>query len=170
MPISVTFLKGENVINIPTALTLEETRFLQSKAQGKRVVEGGPLLGYSTVAMAQAGARVTSIDLHEGYPRGNPRSTLQPFLSNLQVYGVRDKVEVKVGDVRELVKGVDADLALIDLNGKFGLTRDALRALKTRVALVHDAGRQSCRGVMEAIRHEGWRVVEGVGTFVLIEK
>jgi hypothetical protein len=150
--------------NIPTALTPAETRFLVRLAAGKRVLEAGALLGFSTITMAKAGASVVSIDRHCGY---GP-TTLRPFLNNLALHGCQG-VEVVVGDVREVeLPGVD--LAVLDLTGQRALTEAALIKVAAPWILLHDAGRQNCEGVGEAIRAQNLQVAEGVGTFALIQK
>lgn len=154
---------------IPTAMSEAETRFLQATTAGKVVVEAGALLGHTTVAMAQAGALVTSIDLHEGYPQSKPRSTLSAFERNLRRYQVKARVETIIGDALSLLPQFVSDLAMIDLDGTRETTEAAMRASRAHHLLVHDAGRQNCWGVGEALRALKADVIEGVGTLVLVK-
>jgi protein-L-isoaspartate O-methyltransferase len=89
--------------DIPTALSLPEARELARLAEGRRVVEAGALLGFSTVVLARAAASVVSVDRHEGYDA----PTLGKFLRNLDRFGVQGRVEVRVGGI-DLLSGSDA--------------------------------------------------------------
>jgi hypothetical protein len=64
---------------IQTALSNSECTLLRRIAAGRRVVEAGALLGFSTVLLASVAASVVSIDRHEDY---GP-STWRPYRSNL---------------------------------------------------------------------------------------
>lgn len=69
-----------------------EGRLLASISDGKDVLEIGSYCGKSTVCIARAAKSVVSVDFHDGRTTPNERSTYQEFLSNLERYGVEDKV------------------------------------------------------------------------------
>jgi hypothetical protein len=81
-----------SLLDIPTALSEPEAVALQQLAAGKRVLEVGALLGFSTVLMAQVAEEVVSVDPHDGYPAENPRPTWHEFNGNLLRFDVADRV------------------------------------------------------------------------------
>jgi tRNA A58 N-methylase Trm61 len=150
---------------IRTGISRTETRALQAFSEGQRIVECGALLGYSTLAIAAVAAHVISIDRHEGY---GP-STLAPFLSNID--GHRDRISPVVGDGRLVVPVLDADRYFLDLDGSFENTRAVLAAIPVgRPVAIHDCNRQSCGGVLQAIRAEGYEISHVVETLAIIRR
>jgi predicted O-methyltransferase YrrM len=77
-------------VNIPTAISDREARFLREVARDKSVIEFGALLGFSTVILAEVAGDLTSIDRHNGYTG----PTLNQLISNLYRYGANGKVRV----------------------------------------------------------------------------
>jgi len=151
-------------IDIPTAISPRELRLLQHFARDRAVVEFGALLGFSTVGLAQVTGRLSSIDRHDFY--SGP--TARQFRSNLERYGVSEKVKVIEGDA--LLHGQTAgDVAFIDLTGNYQITKDLLGILGCRLALVHDFDRPNC-DVGRAIVDAGWRPIDQVDTLLLCER
>lgn len=144
---------------IPTALTGAETHQLSRLAENKRVLEIGSLLGYSTVELAAVAAQVVSVDPHEGYPEDAPRSTLGPFLENLESFGVRDRVVVMLGfdwQVLPVLRSGWFDLIFIDMTGDYETTLTAMRSAKPLLACdgvlaVHDCGHPEWPGALQAV-------------------
>lgn len=143
---------------IPSALTYRESLALAALAAGKRVLEVGALLGYSTVLMARTARVVHSVDPHEGYPHNDPKPTLAPFMENIAP--VRNKVVVHVGydsAVLPVFEHLTFGLAFLDLTGLYDDTYAAMyRAwpLLTQpggVLAVHDCGHADWPGVEQAI-------------------
>lgn len=147
--------------DIPTAMTKAEATELYGLAHGRRVLEFGSLLGYSTVIMAQSARRVYAVDPHEGYPVDDPRPTLTPFLSNLERYGVRDRVVPILGrgqDVAEMFAPRQFDLIFIDITRCAAELIDLAHALAPEVIAVHDYGIQRWDGATIAVRNYAHRV------------
>ncbi len=145
--------------SIPTAVTPAEARALIDLARGKRVLEVGSLLGYSTVLMAEVARHVVAVDPHEGYPAGDPRPTLAPFLDNLSTHNVRRKVTVLVGTDADLpfLAPRSFDLAFIDTTGEYEDTWRIMHAVvpllrPDGVLAVHDCGHPDWPGAEAAAR------------------
>ncbi len=152
-------------IDIPTALTEVEAVALTQLAAGKRVLEVGSLLGFSTVTMARVAEHVTSIDPHEGYPVDNPRPTWPLFNGNLEHFGVADQVTAFKADDSMLLAyevledGEEAfEFAFIDATGTY---EDTIRIIERVVDVmhvdapilaVHDYGIAAWPGAGEAVR------------------
>jgi len=68
-----------------------------------RVIDLGAGSGRSTlmVALARPGARVTALDLYQGY-FGIEGNSPERLMANARAAGAADRVDVKVGDMREL--------------------------------------------------------------------
>lgn len=150
---------------IPSAVSPQELRLMRRCVEGKRVVEAGALLGFSTIHLARSAASLVSIDRHEGY---GP-STERAFRSNILCHSL-NHVQIIVADAAKVVNEFEADVAFLDLTGKFDTTFNVLSRVKSNLALVHDVGRQSCHEVELAIKAAGFKVVEGAGTLALCER
>src|SRR6266498_5773579 len=88
--------------DIPTAITREEAARLATLATGKDVLELGAQYGFSTVILAQAARRVTSVDWHQGDDSiaamgGERADTWEAYRANLARYGVAGKVDARRG-------------------------------------------------------------------------
>lgn len=152
---------------VPTAVSDRESSCLQRYATGRRVVEAGSLLGYSTITLARVAAHVTSIDQHVNY--SGP--TMRGFLSNLERHGVRERVTPIVGDCLLALPALPlADFGFIDLTGDFSVSVRALKAMRAPVIGIHDFGRSHCEGVEAAVKSLGYRVVEVVDTLCIVER
>lgn len=146
-------------MTIPSAVTAAEVAELQGLAGGKRVLELGSLLGYSTIRLAEVAEHVVSVDPHQGYPAHAPRPTLIPFFRNIIRADVRDRVTVMVGtdtEILPLLATAQFDLAFIDLTGLYD---DTLRAIRLTIPLlrhyaalaVHDCGHPDWPGALDAV-------------------
>jgi hypothetical protein len=158
-----------SLLDIPTALSEPEAVALQQLAVGKRVLEVGALLGFSTIMLAQVALEVASVDPHQGYPTDNPRDTWVPFNTNLLRHGVADKVLA----YRDLYNGRSAsliadewgapDFVFIDADGTYDTTFRLIELAAEHVAVpmedpassliaVHDYGLREWPGAGAAVR------------------
>lgn len=153
---------------IPTALSPREGAALKHYAKGKRVVEAGALLGYSTIQLASSAAQVVSIDHHRGYYYWL-NDTYRQFKRNLEVAGVSGRVRSIIGDYRKLTEH-PAEFAFIDLDGTYLTTLNAIRMTRAPVVAVHDFERTSCRGVAAAIESSGCLVTERLDSLIILKK
>lgn len=156
-------------LKIPTALSEVETLELMSLSDGKRVLEAGALLGYSTIALAQRAAAITSVDKHEGYTD----FTYGKFTRNLDIFGVKEKVNIVREDAvwafKHFLK-TDFDVAFIDLTGEYHLTRAAISACRAGIIAVHDFGRPFCDGVERAVRDSGLEILRVIDTTAILKR
>lgn len=153
----------------PTAISPAEVDLLQQYARGKRVLEMGALLGYSTIKLAEVASHVVSIDMHEGY-RGK---TYWRYMSNLERAGIRHKVTPVLGDAIALTPMFDChEFYFIDLTGIWKDTRDAIKAIPACPALIgiHDFGRQNCTGVELAVSSLRCTIIDKAETLVIAVK
>lgn len=72
----------------------EEGKQLAALAKGKRVLEIGSYCGLSTVCMGRTAEHVTAVDYFDGRGTPEPHDTLDAFRSNIERYGLTDKVSV----------------------------------------------------------------------------
>ena len=81
---------------LPTAAFLPEGR--------GRVLDMGAGSGRSTlmVALGRPGSRVTALDIYRGSEYGIGDNTPDRLIANARVAGVADRVDVKVGDMRQM--------------------------------------------------------------------
>lgn len=153
------FKSEERAKHIPTAVTKKEIEQMAELAKGQRVLEIGSLLGYSTTILAQVASIVHSVDPHEGYPADDPKPTLEPFLKNLQIAGVRSKVVVHIGTDKQVLpslRNAYFGLAFIDITGLYEDTLASMYLAEDKlthsgVLCVHDCGHPEWPGAMEAI-------------------
>jgi predicted O-methyltransferase YrrM len=78
-----------------TAILPEEAQRLRELAAGRKVLEVGAAHGYSAIVMALAGAKISSIDTHEGTTWLG--DTLTAMRNNLIAFGVSDRVAILQG-------------------------------------------------------------------------
>jgi len=144
---------------ISTSLTLAETDELRRLAEDADVLEIGSAFGYSAVAMALAGARVTAVDPHGWL------SSYGAMVANLNAYGVADRVEIRRSDSWSVLP------ALVDDDRKFDLVwidgdhearagahdvEWALKLLRPGGTLAcHDYDEATCPGVRQAL--DAWK-------------
>lgn len=144
----------DSIIGIPTSMTAKETEALQTLCAGRKVLEIGSLLGYSTIAIAQVAREVWAIDPHDGYPLSDPKPTLAGFIDNIERHGVKDKIITIVAN---------AQLVLPTLKGHFDvifidITRHAKELIfkanymEPQYIAVHDYGHPVWTGATEAIQ------------------
>lgn len=149
---------------INTSLTEKETAELQRLARSQdltpvEVLEVGSAYGYSTVAMALAGAHVTAVDPHL------QMASYQQMMANLGYYGVADRVDVIQGDSRAVLprladEGRTFDLVWIDGDHTADMvTHDVQWARKllkpAGVLACHDYDEETCPGVRHAL--DAWK-------------
>ena len=121
--ISVLIVQLAVGINLPEPIPTD--RFLASGPA--RVLDVGAGSGRGTVGLllARADARVTAVDIYEGY-FGIDENTPERLLANARIGGVADRVDVKVADARHLpfdngaVDGV-ISVAAMDHMGRTGM-------------------------------------------------
>jgi len=158
-----------SLLDIPTGLTEPEAVALQQLAAGKRVLEVGALLGFSTVILAQVADEVASVDPHDGYPFNDPRDTWVPFNNNLLRYGVADKVLTYRDRYTARTAALIGDewgapnFAFLDLDGTYENTFKVMELVAEHMAVpmddreatilaVHDYGLPEWPGAGAAIR------------------
>src|SRR6266702_1567915 len=105
--------------DIPTAVTSGEAAKLASLASGGDVLELGAQYGFSTIVMAQAARRVTSVDWHQGDDSiaamgGECADTWEPYRANLARYGVAAKVDARRGRFADVLPALAKQGALFD--------------------------------------------------------
>lgn len=137
---------------IPTALSKREARLLKHLPEyNPIVIEVGSLFGFSTLKLSEKAKKVVAIDPHEGYPEPDAPSTWDDFMRNITLYGRSNIVPVK--DYFQNVEMPKADMAFVDLDGKFNTTVRCLNALNhVDTIVVHDFGRKNCQGVNLAVK------------------
>ena len=105
--------------DIPSAVTGEEAARLASLASGGDVLELGAQYGFSTVVLAQAARRVTSVDWHQGDASieamgGGSEDTWAAYRGNLARYGVAGKVDARRGRFADVLPALARQGALFD--------------------------------------------------------
>jgi predicted O-methyltransferase YrrM len=140
---------------ILTSITEAETTQLQALAgDAGDALDIGSAYGYSAVAMAKAGARVTTVDPHAGE---NP-DTLTGLMGNLQAYQANN-VAVRVGTSQEILPTCPQSwygLVFIDGGHDAATVHHdvtwALKLLRPGGWLAcHDLDEDSCPGVRAAL-------------------
>src|SRR5262249_2974479 len=147
--------------DIPSAVTGEEAAKLASLASGGDVIELGAQYGFSTVILAQAARRVTSVDWHLGDPSiaamgAEPGDTRGACRANLARYGVAGKVDARRGRFEDVLPALAKQGALFD--GVFLDAQHDTASVERDLALVlplirpggwvafHDYGRSEATG------------------------
>ncbi len=131
---------------INTSLTDNNVRDLGWLASNGRVLEIGTAYGFSTVVMANVARGVVTIDPHITH------ASLPIVQFNLDVYGVKDRVDIKVGTSQEWCPQLELesfDLAFIDGDhtgpGVWHDVKWAQRLVKTGGYIAcHDYGEDTC--------------------------
>src|SRR5258706_8640351 len=100
--------------DIPTAITADEAAKLATLAAGKDVLELGAWHGFSTVILAQAARRVTSVDWHQGDVHAGEGDTWDGYRANLTRYGVTGKVDGRRGRFSDVLPALAKQGALFD--------------------------------------------------------
>lgn len=105
--------------DIPSAITGEEAARLASLASGGDVLELGAWYGFSTVVLAQAARKVTSVDWHQGdgslTEMGEAgRDTWAEYRANLARYGVTGRVDARRGRFEDVLPALKAQGVLFD--------------------------------------------------------
>jgi SAM-dependent methyltransferase len=106
--------------DIPSAVTGEEAARLANLASGGDVLELGAQYGFSTVVLAQAARRVTSVDWHQGdesiaaVSGAECADTWEAYRANLARYGVAGKVDARRGRFEDVLPALQRQGALFD--------------------------------------------------------
>lgn len=89
------------VFGINRPMQLPTARFLQSGSG--RVLDAGAGSGRAAVGvlLARPGARVTGLDIYQGY-WGIDDNTPERFMTNARIAGAAERAEARTGDVREM--------------------------------------------------------------------
>lgn len=103
--------------DIPTAMTEAEARKLARFAEGKRVLEMGAHLGFSTVVLARVAAEFHSVDWHRGDLVAGDGDSLAQFRTNLRSHGVEDRVIVHVGRFEDVLPTLKPGFDLVFVDG-----------------------------------------------------
>ena len=161
--------------DIPSAVTGEEAARLASLASGGDVLELGAQYGFSTVVLAQAARRVTSVDWHQGdasietISGAECADTWDAYRQNLARYGVAGKVDARRGRFSDVLPALQKQGMLFD--GVFIDAQHDAAAVAADLALAlplvrpggwvafHDYGRS------EATGHPGFGVTEVADAF-----
>lgn len=91
---TVSLVPGAFPYDVMGWLRPEEGKALADLARGKRVLEIGSYCGLSTICMARTAEHVTAVDYFDGRGTPQPENTLENFQTNIERYGVADKVEI----------------------------------------------------------------------------
>lgn len=141
---------------ILTSITRDESVVLaELAADASHALDIGSAYGYSAVVMADAGARVTTIDPHAGE---NP-DTYQALAGNLAAYAVADRVRVIVATSQQALPELEvATFGLIFIDGghdEATVAHDVGWARKLLapggVLACHDYDEATCPGVRAAL-------------------
>jgi predicted O-methyltransferase YrrM len=160
--------------DIPTAVTAEEAAKLASLASGKDVLELGAWHGFSTIVLAQAARRVTSVDWHQGdgslAAMGEAAAdTWNAYRANLARYGVAGKVDARRARFEDVLPEMARQGVLFD--GVFLDAQHDAAAVQADLDMVlplvrpggwvafHDYGRS------EATGHPGFGVTQVADAF-----
>jgi hypothetical protein len=160
--------------DIPSAVTGEEAARLASLASGGDVLELGAWHGFSTVILAQAARRVTSVDWHQGdgslSAMGEAGAdTWESYRANLARYGVAGKVDARRGRFADVLPALRRQGVLFD--GCFLDAQHDAEAVQRDLDMVlplirpggwvafHDYGRSDATG------HPGFGVTEVADRF-----
>jgi glycosyltransferase involved in cell wall biosynthesis len=105
--------------DVPTAVTRDEAARLATLASGGDVLELGAWHGFSTIILAQAARRVTSVDWHGGDASLTAMgeagaSTWEAYRANLARYGVAGKVDARRGRFTDVLQALARSGALFD--------------------------------------------------------
>jgi len=122
------FYRGyaDNFLNVAP----EYGRFLYQCARARRatcIVEFGTSMGVSTIHLAAAlrdmgGGRLIGTELEPG--------KAARARAHLDAAGLADLVEIRVGDARETLAGIDSEVDLVLLDGAFSLYLPVLKLLE----------------------------------------
>lgn len=134
--------------DLPSTVTEAEARKLAELARDGMVLEMGSWYGRSTVAMASTAKRVHAVDWHHGDAQAGRAETLEPFLTALDWYEVRERVVVHIGRFEDVVPAFRAnffDFVFLDgYHEQDAVARDlkmARRVVKSGGAIAcHDYG------------------------------
>lgn len=143
-------------------LSDKEFTELRRLATSRTVLEIGSWKGRSTIALVETAKHVVAIDhfAGDGYTNKAPPDLLQQFVTNLDARGLRDKVTLIVGDMRNILPALRAsefDLIFYDAEHSGESTRFALNwaagVKRSAVVAVHDYnhGYEHYREAAEAI-------------------
>jgi predicted O-methyltransferase YrrM len=154
--------KVEGYLTLPVAALLHRGVLASKKHPSTNVIEVGAFKGKSTIylssAAKQTGKRVKSFDLFTGLPTADPvldpefkkgqlKSDVDVYKSNIQAYGYPDVVDTTVGDARQTLLPTLGDggfcLAFLDVD-LYEVTKELLGQLFSvaqggETIFIHDA-------------------------------
>ena len=164
--------------SIRTGIKRDEATMLRQLAKGRMVLELGSQFGFSTVLMAEVAKRVDAVDWHKGDAIVGHEVTLPVLWSNLERYGVRERVVIHVGrsaDVLPRLVPRQFDFAFHDsFHGELAVLEDVAMMLPLLIpgALIafHDYGvHKEHFGVTEAVAALGFRHVSLTRTLIVVQ-
>lgn len=95
--------------DVDSAMTEAECRRLWELAEGKVCLEMGSWRGRSAISMAQSAQVVHCVDHFQGDEHSGFGSTLADFFSNIQRYGLMDKIVPHIGTFEQVLPLFDQD-------------------------------------------------------------
>jgi hypothetical protein len=113
MPSSTAILRSDSFVDVPGLLFEHEGYCLQELASGRNVLEIGPHMGRSTIAMAYSANKVTSVDHFDG-DRMAPHVSPANYHQNVLRTGAGPKTAIHQGDFFAFVK--DGTINLYDFD------------------------------------------------------
>jgi len=148
--------------SIPSAVSAREAQRLAELASGGCVLEVGSDYGFSTIVLASTARCVHAVDWFRGDGHAGHKDVLGQFWTNINQWGVRDKIIVHIGDAAEVVptlKSGTFDLAFIDaFHEEDAVYQDGMRCydvvrLGGAIAF-HDYGRFTVAPAVERLKHD----------------
>lgn len=132
----------------------DEAKVLADLATGKRVLEIGSYCGLSTICLARTADHVTAVDYFDGRGTPTPMDTLPAFKTNIERYGVADRVTICHPDAELPLS--EYDLAFIDgAHDADSVRRDIDKALAVispqGLLAFHDYNQHGDEGVKLAV-------------------
>ena len=113
MPSAAAILRADSYADVPGMLFDIEALILQELASGRNVLEIGPHMGRSTIAMAYSANKVTSVDHFDG-DRMAPLVSPANYHQNVLRTGAGPKTAIHQGDFFAFVK--DGTIQLTDFD------------------------------------------------------
>lgn len=113
MPSSTVILRPDSFVDVPGLLYEHEGFCIQELASGRNVLEIGPHMGRSTIAMAYSANKVTSVDHFDG-DRMAPLVSPANYHQNVLRTGAGPKTAIHQGDFFAFVK--DGTINLYDFD------------------------------------------------------